>query len=284
MLEELRTQIVCECVDVAPLPVTSGGAAAAPAGSAAASMHHGAMIPLIPARTSMCVVSQILGEIAASGGDDEWMYAVGDGASHGATSIAQTRVQKRLGSTDAAAIGAARALLFDTATSHDVMRFSATSTSSRAVATSRSTVDGTSDNNFRVPLAESNRVYLLLGDIARMRERGAVVSANTCAVAGGTTPMPEASTTHLTAPATGGCGGSPVVSPRSLDSHTQRLQQQQAVALEAMVTEVVSALKRWEGASATVFPESAAAGGHASPNVLAAAATVRAILATLIRA
>jgi hypothetical protein len=300
LLEELRTQIAYECIDVAPLPVATTAPAAPGAshhakGIASREHHHG-VTPLAPARTSMCVVSQILGEIAASSGDDEWMYMVGDGASQQSTnpSVARTSVQRRLGSTDAAAISAARTLLSGggaagyrpAITVEEISKFdtSASSHVRDSMDTGKTPADGTEDDGSRVPLPESNRVYLLLGDIARLRERGAVPTATVLAVVG-SSPSPDfgtcaicnhggASLQAAAVAAPAGPGHSPCATPRSIDSHAARLQAQQAHALEAKVLEVDAAVRKWESANPP--------GDGLCFHVSTAVATVRSVLAVLL--
>jgi hypothetical protein len=237
------------------------------------------------------------------------MYMVGDGASQQSTnpSVARTSVQRRLGSTDAAAISAARTLLSGGGavgyrpgiTVEEIAKFdtSASSHVRDSMDTGKSPTDGPDEEASRVPLPESNRVFLLLGDIARLRERGAVPTVTALAVAC-VTGSPTLSTSAVGSFYDGGsplgavgagprCSAFPSKSPRpsgagcspasSVDSHAARLQAQQAHALETKVLDVDAAVKKWEAA---VTADGAAG---ASQHVLATIAIVRSLLSSLMR-
>jgi class 3 adenylate cyclase len=78
-LDDLRAHFVCECIDVAPLPVVVSAAATN-------RRTNGPMTPLLAsvaapptAAVKFYAIAQILGDIAAAGdghGDKEWMYAL----------------------------------------------------------------------------------------------------------------------------------------------------------------------------------------------------------------
>jgi class 3 adenylate cyclase len=209
LLEELRTQLVYECVDIAPLPTTTAPpittGVRSPAGAIstglASSRAHRSAPPPAPL-SAMGVVSQLLGEVAAdAGGDEEWMYAVGDKETIGANDErGGPRIQRRLGATDSAAIRDARALLraqgADSPIGHaaaarraaqcrdDELELAASLSASHdgasttPLTTGRTTgtgmgTDRTGDGS--LPLVDANAVFMLLGDVARMRERGVAI-------------------------------------------------------------------------------------------------------------
>jgi hypothetical protein len=232
------------------------------------------------------------------------MYMVGDGASQQSTnpSVARTSVQRRLGSTDAAAISAARTLLSGGGavgygsgiTVEDVVKFdtSASSHVRDSMDTGKTPAGGYDDEATRVPLPESNRVFLLLGDIARLRERGAVPTATASALVcpnqspdfgasaissyAAAAPTPRSLPTAAVPPSPAGPGHSPCATPRSIDSHAARLQAQHAHALESKVLEVDAAVRKWESANPL--------GDGASSHVSTAVATVRSVLTALLSA
>jgi hypothetical protein len=231
------------------------------------------------------------------------MYMVGDGASQQSTnpSVARTSVQRRLGSTDAAAISAARTLLSGGGavgsgpgiTVEEIAKFdtSASSHVRDSMDTGKTPADGTEDDGSRVPLPESNRVFLLLGDIARLRERGAMPTPAALAVVcaspspdfgtsgisnhAGAIATPRSLHTVAVPPPSAGPGHSPCATPRSIDSHAARLQAQQAHALEAKVLEVDAAVRKWESPISTE--------ASSSQHRLAAVTTVRVLLNTLVK-
>jgi hypothetical protein len=243
----------------------------------------------------MSVVSQLLGEAATdAGGDEEWMYAVGDGDAAGANDgRAGPRIQRRLGAADAAAIRDARSLLRAQAGS-DPLSGSAAATAVRKAAQCRDddvesatnvlsmsqdvcgvstsplttgrmsgtghATDRTGDSH--LPLTESNGVFMLLGDIARMRERGATVSASVqqqltqqlqqqqqlgssvFAAAGSNTEtalLNGSGTAHLAVDANKKIAPTLVAPTAPVKSAAAA-----SVALDEKVSEVEAALRRWE--------------------------------------
>jgi class 3 adenylate cyclase len=256
MLEELRTQIAFECIDVAPLPVTTTAPNAIPQRRPSQRRH--ATTAVAPARVALSVVSQVLGELAANPEEDnEWMYAVGDGAGAEGNGKA-VRVQHRLGSADATAVRNARALLAGVAPvdSAEVETIESLSGGSQISASCGPTGrQMAASEDYRVPLAESNRVFLLLGDVARLRERGAGVTSATIAVASG---QPLGGSRLSVDDSISMQIAAPVADPQllsgptagSMDSHTLRQQQQLTQTLAAKVQEIGAALKQWDSSAA----------------------------------
>jgi hypothetical protein len=261
-------------------------------------MPRGRAAPPPAAFTVMAVVSQLLGEAVTSAGgeDEEWMYAVGDGESTvGATAgTGHTKVQRRLGATDAQAIREAREVLRGGGgrgrapggarakgahATHAIKNFADPLDDKSDADTDRTTISSGVDNGSarswseapstgttctgttrggpgaaadqrHLPLIDSNRVFMLLGDIARMRERGVVPSAPPgsapAAAAGGSLGPVAALTQHsgsaspttpeprVTPRGGGGGGPMPVVAPAAV------------AAIDAKLQEVDAAVARWE--------------------------------------
>jgi hypothetical protein len=246
MLEELRTQIAFECIDVAPLPVTTTAPNATPQQLKRRHVPAAAAV----GRVALSVVAQVLGELAANPEEDnEWMYAVGDGAGAEGNGKA-VRVQHRLGSVDATAVRNARALLAGAAPADcDEVETIESLCGDSQISASCGPMER---SGHRVPLAESNRVFLLLGDVARLRERGAGLTAATIAVAsghplGGSRSNASSVNAHAATPS-----ADPHLAscPTSTDSHTLRQQQQVTQALSAKVQEIGAALKKWDNGTA----------------------------------
>jgi hypothetical protein len=260
MLEELRTQIAFECIDVAPLPVTTTAPNATPQQLKRGHAPAAAAV----ARVALSVVSQVLGELAANPEEDnEWMYAVGDGAGAEGNGKA-VRVQHRLGSADATAVRNARALLAGAALADcDEVETIESLCGDSHISASCGPMERSVT---RVPLAESNRVFLLLGDVARLRERGAGVTSATIAVAsghplGGSRSNASSINAHAAAPSADHYLAS--CPATSTDSYTLRQQQQLTQTLAAKVQEIGAALKKWDSSTAAAAAVLTVDGGGA---------------------
>jgi class 3 adenylate cyclase len=240
LLEDLRAHVIYECVDIAVLPAVGAvGAtrAAVPFQHVQQQQHSNAVgfnpgfpssmsfvgaraqqyQPPAPALTMKAVITQLLGEVAttATSDEEEWMYAIGDGAAGASTMGNHARVQRRLGANDLAAIRDARAILLrgggaavaplagasemtaveEVRGSRSVLRSPSPHAASGAVAGSpahhdfldldehfmsssrrsaASAASGGVNEGGRIPLAESNRIFMLIADVARLRDRGIV--------------------------------------------------------------------------------------------------------------
>jgi class 3 adenylate cyclase len=238
LLEDLRAHVIYECVDIAVLPAVGavGATRAAVPFHHVPQQHNSAMgfnpgfpnsmsfvgaraqqyQPPAPALTMKVVITQLLGEVAttATSDEEEWMYAIGDGAAGASTMGNHARVQRRLGANDLAAIRDARAILLrgggaaagaalagasettaveEVRGSRNALRSPSPHATSGAVAGSPGHVDfldfdehfmstsrrsaasaasGGVNEGGRIPLAESNRIFMLIADVARLRDRG----------------------------------------------------------------------------------------------------------------
>jgi hypothetical protein len=244
-------------------------------------LHTPAAVP-----TSMAVVSQILGELNAAAVDDEWMYAIGDGGDTGAASATESQgrdmnVNRKLDAADAVAIRKARAILRrftsggrathagfdDSASASDDAEgstegpSSCTSTGRSGIGTgSAATAHGT--NAAAVPLGESNRIYMLVGDVARLRERGATPSAAALRAIGD----PSAGPVDVTSAAAINID---IDGPAS--TATSGSDQQASHVMDVKIQDIDVVLRRWEAAALQ-------GGTNAAPAAAAAAAVVRALL------
>jgi hypothetical protein len=253
---------------------------------------------------ALSVISHLLGEAAASdeNADEEWMYAVGDGATKGDAGAA--RIQKRLASVDAAAIRDARALLraagpLPTTTTTGQKPTAASANVSNAAfleswtetldeenntartgrshsgATARSSKAGASTRGAasRVSLADSNHAFMLIGDLGKLRDRGAVPSAAALTVAAGpagvagavgsiAAPTSGGAAAGSAAAALGGCGplnrsdasgggleGGSIAHATVSAAAAAPL----TVAIDAKISDVDAILQRWEALGADPF-------------------------------
>jgi hypothetical protein len=198
-------------------------------------------------------------------------------------------VQKRLGSVDAAAIRDARALLQGrTGDSSDVVQFSSTTCESETSVTGYDTgrsANGTSGANACVPLAEANRVYMLLGDVARLRERGTAPSRAALVAVfseAGAAPATQDGPLGRRRQSGGSDLAAATVSATAPPTPTPTVAAATTTA-DAKLNEIDAVLRRWEGVSPSAAGQDGSAHSPTSTaGALAAAAVVRSLLAAIV--